>query len=133
MDNNKNIYSHFITGADVSPEINLCEGYISIWQTKNNEQMIIKCFQCPDSHKFYYGYTFQTEKEVNDIFLNDLSEQDRQGILNYTGQTFDKFMSGSLINKISDIDSYNGWFFTIMKENCKNTIEEVLDDLELIY
>jgi len=128
----KNIYKNFIEGQDVTPEINLIEGYISTWKTKNNEIMIVYCFADPDQEDtFYYDYTFLTEKQVNEVFTDDINDEDRAGLLSFTGQTFEEFLSNSIINKISDIQQYNGWFFNECKQ--ASTIEEVLQDLGLIY
>jgi hypothetical protein len=42
-------------------------------------------------------------------------------------------MKNDKLNKISDINSYNGWFIQIYLNSAKDTIEEVLNELGLIY
>ena len=102
---------HFVCGVDMDPEINLIDGYVSIWASIERKIMV-KSFYCPDSKKFYFDWIDTPSASELEEMLDEIGD-DLKDFMNYVGTNITQYKRFLFSNEgkciiVNDLSSYFG-------------------------
>jgi len=73
MIQDKIIEKYYIDGQDADWEVNLSDGYVSIWKNSYGNKVMVYSVQCPDTEKFYYDIIpYQTPGDIRMDYLEEI-------------------------------------------------------------
>jgi len=138
VDRERIVDRYFLTGIDVDPEINLIEGYVSLWANDYREIMV-RSFYCKDSNLIHYKIIeAPTFKELDDILFK-LSKDQLDNFMNYLGADKKEYQKHLFTNSgrcliVNDLSSYFGYLIPMDKEKSKkaDSFVELLREIEKI-
>jgi len=110
---------HFVCGVDVDPEVNLVDGYVSIWASIEREIMV-KSFYCPDSEKFYFDWIDTPSASELEEMLDEIGD-DLKDFMNYVGTNITQYKRFLFSNEgkciiVNDLSSYFGYPIEFSKD-----------------
>lgn len=93
----------FVSGLDVSPEVNITSGYPSIWVDANNQRIAVMGFYNCDDEKIWYTWDIFSEEDSKDLlddFL-ELNPEKHESYADYTGQSIEELIKDVKGDEIS--------------------------------
>lgn len=129
------IEKYYIEGVDFSPEVNLADGYVSLWKNSYGNRVHVFSFYCPDSEKFYYEVI--PEQTVEDIlmdYVDDIKEEPESYrlFLDCVGLSVEDLEienQTDVILFLTDFTNYYGEPFGTERLKSADTLEELLKDI----
>lgn len=103
---------YFEEGTDVSPVECIESGYMSLWSTKFDDKLFVQVLEQRGGF-YYYWRHFEPNLALG--LWNDLSLDDKNGLLSFVGQTETEFFSGddtnSELHRLQSLQQYQGVVF----------------------
>ncbi len=106
----------FIKGVDVTPEVNLSDGYVSLWENDYGNEVMIYSFYDYDTENFKYSVI---PKQDMEDYLDDYDES----FADYLGLPVEEVKNMHPLNFFTSLQSYYGIPFQNFKT--AETIEEL--------
>ena len=111
---------HFVCGVNVDVEVNLVDGYVSIWNSIDREIMV-KSFYCPDSEQFYFDWIDVPDIDELEAMINELSSDDLKNFMDYLGTNITQYKRFLFSNEgkciiVNDLSSYFGYPIKFRKD-----------------
>ena len=138
VDRERVVDRYFITGIDIDPEINLIEGYVSLWGN-GHQEIMVRSFYCKDSDSIHYKIIeAPTIKELDDILFN-LNNDQIESFMSYLGANKRGYQKNLYTNAgrcviANDLSSYFGYLLPMDKDTTKRAANfvDLLREIEKI-
>ena len=126
---------YFICGIDIDPQVNLTEGYVSLWSSSDREIMV-KSFYCPDSKQFYFDWIEAPGIKELDEMLSALKSDDLEAFISFIGISINKYKRLLYSNSgrcviVNDLSSCFGYPIEFIK-NKENSCDNFVDLMRII-
>ena len=128
------ISRYFICGIDIDPQVNLTDGYVSLWANKD-KKIMVKSFYCPDSKQFYFDWIEAPGIDELNEMLSDLSSYDLEAFISFIGISINKYKRLLYSNSgrcviVNDLSSCFGYLKLI--KNKENSCDNFVDLMRII-